>query len=578
MSTPSTTRVRPLVQHAWFDPMLAALVAFAMSLPVVGYPLLYLGVPWGAGDLAAHYMNASAWSPFGVSGDVHFGFPDGIDLAYIPTIDHTQNAFAWIVTAISGNSFAGLNLLLVASFPLTAALTVTCLRLVSAQGYLAIALAVAYTFIPYHFDRGLSHLYPATMYAGVTGILLALWIGTGQRATRRWHAPAIVLLILVTAWSGMYYAAFGIALTLTAVAWRWIRSDTGGHVARALLIPAAIAAATLLAFLPGIVRLLTRPPLINLVERSPAESVTFAGNLAQLLTPYISRDIPVLSAFTNTLAESQEILGSAAESRVSGFGTFITTAALIVFLVGWAVRARRRLNTEPLGLIAMLILTSSLLFIPWGGGYLIAGYITPQLRAWNRLTPLLLLLLIVGAAAVLATTRWMDRPRSIIASVVIVVLVFASNVLPFRTMYASAVDNGRYLNVQLAEYRTQLNAAIPTQCGVLQLPYMAFPENGIREPGLNDYEHAWQPLTNPGKLFSYGAVKGTQASVLAASLTDPPSRRQLDELRSRGFCTIHLDKRGYTEVAWQRVILMLGADLGPPVAEGLDGAWVAFRL
>ncbi len=316
-----------------------------MSLPVLGYPLLHLGVPWGAGDLAAHYMNASAWSPFGVSSNAHFGFPDGIDLAYIPTIDHTQNAFAWIITVISGNSFAGLNLLLVASFPLTAALAVACLRLVGARGYLAIALAVAFTFIPYHFDRGLSHLYLATMYAGVTGILLALWIGTGQRATRRWHIPAIVLLILVTAWSGMYYAAFGIALTLTAVAWRWIRSDSGGRVARALLIPVAIAAATLLAFLPGIVRLVTRPPLINLVERSPAESVTFAGNLAQLLTPYISRDIPKLSAFTNTLAESQEILGSAAESRVSGFGTFITTTALIVFLVGWAMRARR-LNTS----------------------------------------------------------------------------------------------------------------------------------------------------------------------------------------------------------------------------------------
>ncbi len=138
----------------------------------------------------------------------------------------------------------------------------------------------------------------------------------------------------------------------------------------------------------------------------------------------------------------------------------------------------------------------------------------------------------------------MDRPRSIIAGAIIVVLVFASNVLPFRSMYATAVDNGRYLNGQLEEYRARLNAAIPTQCGVLQLPYMAFPENGIREPGLNDYEHAWQPLTNPGKLFSYGAVKGTQASLLAASLTDPPSRRQLSELRRKGFCAIHLDKRG----------------------------------
>ena len=564
--------------RVWWDASAAAVIAFVLSLPVLGYPLLNLNVPWGSGDLIAHYMTVNTWTPLGFPTSTTFGYPGGIDWAYIPTIDVTQNAFAWLVQLITGSPYAGLNLLLVLSFPLVAALAVIAFRLVGAQGPLAIALAVAFTFIPYHFDRGLSHMYLATLYAGVTGVILAIWIGTGRTSTTKKRAIAIAALVVITAWSGMYYSVFAIALTLTSVAWRWIQGDAIGRVGRYALIPLAIAGASLVAFLPGAIRLLTDPPIINMVERNAADSVAFAGNLAQLLTPYATIDLPILGAFTSTLVESQQILGSAAESGIAGFGTFVTTAALLVFLLGWVLRARRKQSTQPLPLIALLITVGTVLFVPWGAGYLVAGLITPQLRAWGRLSPILLLLFLLGAAAVLAKTARSRKRTALVSAAIIVAIVFTSNVLPFRSTYTQAVDNGRFIEGQLRAYTTSVNAAIPEQCGILQLPYMAFPENGIREPGLNDYEHGRLGLANPNKFFSYGTVKGTQEAVLTAALTDPPSRSQLDQLRQAGFCAIHLDKRGYTDVAWQRVTTMLGADLGAPVAEGLDGAWITYRL
>ena len=569
---------QPRQTRLWWDATAAALIAFVLSLPVLGYPLLHLNVPWGSGDLIAHYMTVNTWTPLGFPASTNFGYPGGIDWAYIPTIDVTQNAFAWLVQLITGSPYAGLNLLLVLSFPLVAALAVIAFRLVGARGPLAIALAVAFTFIPYHFDRGLSHMYLATLYAGVTGVILAIWIGTGRTATTRKHTIAIAIVILVTSWSGMYYSVFAIALTLAAVAWRWMQGDAIGRVGRYALIPLSIVGASLVAFLPGAFRLLTDPPIINMVERNAADSVAFAGNLAQLLTPYATIDLPILGAFTSTLIESQQILGSAAESDIAGFGTFLTTAALLVFLIGWALRAREGRSAHPLPFIALLITIGTLFFVPWGAGYLVAGLITPQLRAWGRLSPILLLLFLIGAAAVLARTRWNQSKPAVIPAVIILAIVFVSNVLPFRAAYAQAIDQGRYIEEQLRSYATSVNAAIPEKCGILQLPYMAFPENGIREPGLNDYEHGRLGLANPNKFFSYGTVKGTQEAVLTAALTDPPSRSQLDQLRQAGFCAIHVDQRGYTDVAWQRITTMLGADLGAPVAEGLDGAWITYRL
>lgn len=551
-------------------------MAFVVSLPVLGYPLLHLSAPWGSGDLLAHYVSADAWAPLGFPISTHYGFPYGMDLAYVPTIDWTQNTFAWVVQLVTGSPFTGLNLLLVLSFPITAALATVAFRLVGARGPIPIALAVAFTFIPYHFDRGLSHLYPATMYAGVTGIILALLIGTNRIPSGRHSLPrlaAISALVLITAWSGMYYASFAIIFTATAVLWRWIRGDQLKHVATLATIPLGLAVLTIVAFGAGAFRFLTDPPLINLVARGPADAVNFAGNLAQLLTPY-----PFLSA---TITESQELLDAPTESAVAGFGTIVTTIAVVVFLAGWAVLARRR-QPSTLPLVALLTSVGLFFFVPWGGGYLFASLITPQLRAWGRLTPILLLLFLLGAAAVLARTRaaknpW-SNPIALATGAVILVLTVTTNVLPFRATYSDAVDQGRFVQSEVIAYATGINQAIPERCAILQLPYMAFPENGIREPELNDYEHAWQPLINRGKDFSYGAIKGTTDSILAASLTDPPSRSQLDELRQAGFCGVHMDRRGYSDTAWQRVTTTFTADLGAPVAEGLDGAWLLYRL
>ena len=584
MSAPSTTRAQPLIQRAWFDPTLAALIAFTLSLPVLGYPLRNLSAPWGSGDLLAHYVNADAWAPLGFPVSTHYGAPYGMDLAYMPTIDWTQNAFAWVVQLLTGSPFTGLNLLLVLSFPITAALAVIAFRFIGSSGPIPIALAVSFTFVPYHLDRGLSHLYPATMYAGVTGIILALLIGTNQLPSMRPSLPrllAITALVIVSAWSGMYYASFAIIFTSTAVLWRWIRGDGLQRIAQLALIPFSIAVLTILAFLPGAIRLLTEPPIVNLVARDASDSIVFAGNLAQLLTPYPSADLPLVSRLASTVTGSQELMGTPSESAIAGFGTLVTSAALITSLVGWAVIARRRLPS-PLPVIALLTSVGLFFFVPWGGGYLFASLITPQLRAWGRLTPVLLLLLLVGAAAVLARTRIALRPwRSTLGWVIAATataITLTVQILPFRATYTDAVDQGRFVQGEVIDYSRAVNSAIPERCAVLQLPYMAFPENGVRKPGLNDYEHAWQPLINRGKDFSHGTIKGTEESLFTASMTDPPSRSQLDQLRQTGFCAVHVDRRGYTDVAWQRVTSTFDADLGKPTAEGLDGAWLFYQL
>jgi hypothetical protein len=106
---------------------------------------------------------------------------------------------------------------------------------------------------------------------------------------------------------------------------------------------------------------------------------------------------------------------------------------------------------------------------------------------------------------------------------------------------------------------------------------MAYPEFGVQR-GINDYDHFWTSLTNPGKRWSYGAVKNTDASVWAAQLPQVPSDDQVAMLRQAGFCAIHLDTRGYYVEAVPSIQENLAGRFGPPVATGFKDQWELYAI
>jgi hypothetical protein len=199
-------------------------------------------------------------------------------------------------------------------------------------------------------------------------------------------------------------------------------------------------------------------------------------------------------------------------------------------------------------------------------------------RAWNRLLPILLLLFILGAAATIKDSQWArGRVSATIIGALILILVIIDSVLPFKPAYASGAAEGER-QLQIAEkYAADVNAAIPGQCGILQLPYVVYPEQG-RIERLDDYQHFWQPLVNREKDWSYGAVKNTAQGEFAQSLGPVPGPDDFTMLRDRGFCGIHVDTRGMSDQLASRTTTELGVLLGEPVATGMDNEWKTYSL
>jgi hypothetical protein len=561
----------------------AAAIAFLLSLIVFGPLLQHLDAAWSGGDMLSTYVNSVTWGGFSYAPTTQFGFPLGMNLNYFPGIDITENTFAMVVNAITGSTFLGINLLLVISFPLVAALAHLTIRMTGLQGPLAIAFAVAFTFVPYHWGRALGHTYLATLYSAVIGLALVMLIGSGhfttilRTATRRGRLlfiGAVVVMVFAVAWTGVYYAAFTLILGIAALLWRLGVGAGVRRVAIEALPFVGIGVLAIIGFLPGLLTNRADPPLALLSERLPYESVIFAGNLAMAILPLPMSKLPGFDFYNRNVVEAVAAAPALENTIITNFGMWVSSACLVIMVIGLF---RRRGGLLPF--IGYLTAVCVLFFVPWGLNYLVAGTATAQIRAWNRLLPILLLLFILGASATLARTRVTRYgPAGYSVAGIALVLVILDSVLPFRQPIGAGVADAAETTQQARDYAVAVNKAIPDDCGILQLPYMGYPENGPLEPDLNDYDHFWPAITNPGKRWSYGAVKYTDASVWASQLPQTPTDTQLATLREAGFCGIHIDARGFKGDGFQAVSDDLAERLGPAVATGHEDQWRMFSL
>ncbi len=591
MSTVNTARTVGRGAHStstfsrnafWWEITATALLSFLLSLIALAPALRNITSAWGAGDTLSSYVNANQWNWLWFSNSTSFGYPLGMNSNLFPSIDITQNTFAQLVNTISGNPYLGINLLLVLSFPLVGALAYISIRLTGLRGPLAVALALTFTFIPFHFSRGIGHTYLGVLYSAVTAVILAQLIGSGRvnqwlkrdasrsRKNTVLKRGAIAALVLVTAWSGIYFAAFALILMATAWLWNLAQGQRGAALIRNAIPLLAIASLIVLAYIPALIARIADPPFAPLAVRLPYESVIFAGNLAAGVLP---APIGFLDFYNTKILEAVSAAPALENTEIANFGTVITFLALITIALAAFTSLRRNL-----GLLTSMLAVSILFFIPWGANYLFAGLVSPQIRAWNRFLPIILLIVLLLVATILAnwsqqkkhnaTKGSTHRRRNITAiwilATAIIAITTITQVLPFTNTYREATGAAAQTTRDAIQYTGLINNVIEQNCGVLQLPAAKYPENG-NLLGMNDYEHFWTSLNDPTKSWTYGAVKNTSAAAWYNALPEIPDSATTDLLARSGFCGIHVDLRAFVRPAQARVLTELTERFGSPI-------------
>lgn len=562
-----------------------AVVAGIASILVAGWRV---GAPgslssvWGYFDLTTTYAGARAMlTNLWISPNHDLAFPFGQDLSNFPAPDLLNIAGLKALVVVARDPLVASNLFLLLSFGLIVVATFGLYRLVGMPRPLAAVLAFSLSLIPWHFDR-FTHAFLANFSTIAVGLVLVVavltWnlaLGGPQRARGRTLLVCLALAGYVGL-TGTYYAVFVALIALVALGFQVLlgRRDRAliGAVWFALL-------PTLISFAAAYLYKLTAlAPGGNAAARAPEESQFYGGDLFTLLrtTGLWSSDWPVPGLnLVPTVASRLE--ADARNSTVGLVAVILTFLACGVVLAanGGGRAGRVRQAVRSLGFWPWLFMVSLLFFMVGGFGQVGAVFLGFQIRSWGRLAIVLVMIayLVLG---LLLTIWWRRsrRPRAVLlgASVLVAVVTLLDVVsmgAPFDRTAAAAEA------VELRDYGTALDAALPVGCGVLTVPAYLYPE-GIPGDGTRTYDPLLPYLFADHPRWSYGGVRGSQAGdwQYRSVARDVPT--MVAQAKAAGFCAVQVDTRAFDPTT--SPIDDLTRLLGPAVAASSSGRWVTFSL
>jgi len=464
------------------------------------------------------------------------GAPFGQQLADFPQgADNLNFLFIRVFALFTSNPALIDNLFYLLTFPLAAGSAFVVMRKLEVGAGAATVGAVLFALLPYHFYRNESQLLLSAYYSVPLSAYLFLSIFTArsrfQRRPSRNRALAwlsgrtcrTVLLCAVIASSGLYYAAFALVLL-----------SAGALVALVAHRPrASVISAVGCVLLIGVVLALNLSPSLiyraehgsnPLIARSLTDTELLGLKPAQLLLPVHGHRLALLREINSEFGKAgspgyceqcYETLGSVGDV---GFLWLLAGAFAALIGVGGLLASSRLYGPMSLGVLLSLLIATV-------GGFssLLAYFLTPDVRGWNRMSLFIAFFSLVAVACLAEVgLRRLARGRrgrywgalALVALLVVGVLDQTDN--DFVPGYRSAA----------AEYRSdgaffgQVQARLGPQAAVFELPYVPFPEGygaatsalGFASPGFGTtYEEARGYITSSSLRWSYGAIKGRPA-------------------------------------------------------------------
>jgi hypothetical protein len=468
----------------------------------------------------------------------------------------------------------------------------------------ALTASLLYAFLPYHFVRGVSHLFLSAYYLVPLTVMVVLWLYLGRlnapwgrkrtEATaegdeqpgkadwRRWLF-AVPLCLLVSS-GGVYYAFFGCFFLIVAALACAVRERRFGPLVAGATLAAVVSCGLALNMLPFVI--FQRQEGVNqaVAVRSPAEAEAFGLKMAELFLPVSGHRVREL----RRLKERYVSAPGMPLVNDFGYGLGIVGAVGLAFVLGVVLfrarkpeplASRREYALAPMAL-GSLIVCGLLLGAIGGFGSLFALYVSPMIRCYYRISiyPSFMALfgaawLLDGAVRRLGRGGWMGR----LLAVVLCTLVLAgglfdqtrmSDVPPYSALKARHDSICRFVAV--------LERTLPPGAMVLQLPFIHFPEaSPINHMG--DADHLRMYINSHSLRWSHGAVKGRFGSDVLSRLCAAPIDETLERFAVMGYQGIHIDRSGYADKG-QAIEARLTALIGAAPVVSAEGRDVFFDV
>jgi hypothetical protein len=366
--------------------------------------------------------------------------------------------------------------------------------------------------------------------------------GTYGFALRTRDSLEAVLIGLATAPAGAYLAFFGCAILAAAGTYTWAAERTWKAAASAALVIGVIVAGGVANHAPTFLYQYENGRNSGPHTRTPEEADTFGFKLANLLLPVNHHRVYAADQLMHSFTTPERPLET--ENRTSSLG--LVGAIGLVGLLGTLLLPAQR--GWPLGPLAGLSGFTLLLGSIGGIGALFAFLISPQVRAYNRVSVYLAFLTLFAVLWVLdrafdGRAGWVRRLRPVAFLALAVVGTYDQlNIAWFAHVTPGFRERDAAFRADRQFYR-QVEAAVPDGV-VFNLPFVPYPEPPPVGT-LGPYDQVCGYLHTDTVRWSFGAMKGREVDQWQREVATAPAPEMLRRLALRGFDAVVVDRRGY---------------------------------
>ncbi len=529
------------------------------------------------------------------------GAPAGQQLYDVPSgNDNFQFGVLWVIGKATGNAPLTVNLYYLLTYPLVAVATFLVARRLGLRPLIAAAVALLYTFAPYHLARGTSHLLLSGYYFVPFGFLLVLRVmgddppftaeagnrGGWRLRLRAWPTLGWLVVCAGLASTGAYYAMFtvvlllGVAVIDVVARRRWRGAVAAGVAVGTIALVAAVNLA------PSFLYWRDHGGSTNLIARFAAETEKDGLKVSQLFLPIKGHRLAPLAAIQRESQKASPVRSERGQQLgiIGAVGLVGLVVVSLASVLGYRHRARGSVldpdsdDGSILRRAGVVALLSILYGTISGLSLLFAGLGLRQFRSWNRIS------LFIGLAALVAVGLVLERAWRALAARGVPRFVPATGVVLLAL--AGVVDQTTLRNVpdyaaRSAQWESdeafvdQIVDQLGPGAMVYQLPYVYFPEAGqVHDQGPYDAVRGY--LHGPELRWSYGDTR-LRHPEWQLYYRDRPIDEQLDAYAAVGFDGLWLGAAGYPDRGTEAAAT-ISTQLGQQPQVSADGSLLFWDL
>ena len=421
------------------------------------------------------------------------------------------------------NIWGALNLYYLLTYFLSVIITFIVLRKFNISASWSILSAIAYTFMPYHFYHGVTHLALASYYLIPVSFLAFSWLFNAKNFKWSYFGATVFYCILLGLQAAYYY--FFSAIILGALFLRTIRLKNNRFTVTILLILVISFLAFLSIFkLPVVFYQIDNGANYLFINRHFSEASKYALHPTSIVLPPLHSILPQNN-----------------EAGISYVGLLGIFGLLCLFIPG-------RQKNSLYEMMRFVFIVCFFFCTVDGLGLVFSYHIGGMIRGLNRVIVYLAFIAFLTAAKELNLyTKNKSKPIYLVIFTCTCVIVF----FDFFD-YKAFVDRVKFNNPYAIQYESDqkffmgMESVLPAEAQVYQLPYMPFPEMPFIH-NMSDYEHFKAFLHTETLRFSYGANKGRQADYWNRYINSLSTEEMVKELEACGFRALYLDTAGYPD-------------------------------